>query len=475
MDPCCSDAQDMSKMSHQTFQLGKRRAPVETHSRRKAFKACSTGKHVLRLGACRDRVRRFCSFFRFFIATMGLLWLSSSCVGLPVKKTNSECPEGLVGQIDALELYTVNEGKLHRVTISGEELRNVPVSVEGYVCGVVLSCSKEVRMEIEGMEDENSSVISSTAEGVSCFPLVKGSAVNPNDQFRIRVKLGSETMEIPVRQKGYKTLEKTPYRKDLKYGIDFRYLGSRPQFFESADFRDRLAAIAEGVDAVHRTFDTRLVQNVNIIDYEEIHNVVISEDEGTIWFYANALQNEPVKELRIIAEHEAIHLLVAKKGLTKSSELREIFADLKGYGPFSYERLFLLSKGVVPPNRKGDKERRSIFFSFIDEKNFIAGMKGGHSHEDLAEFCTSFLHSLMYVERLESNLETVLLPRGPKAPSTITPSERKLILENYRKVIEILMRTVTPVRPAITPANPDRTTLLLKRGLEEVQKEMSSS
>jgi hypothetical protein len=394
----------------------------------------------------------------------------------PRANNPSACPKSATHKVDGLDLYTVNDGELRKLTIKGDDIGKGPISVEGYVCGAVLFCGADATAMVDGKrmvradktKDENSSKHPSAAERLSCFPLVKGDAISPNNDFLIAVQSGNEVLEIPVQHRGYQILT-TDLGISLKYKIAFQYLGSKSSMFESENFENRLRAVAEGIDAVQRTFDIHLVRTVNIIDYEGIENAVTKDDEGGIWFYAKALRNEPLDELKIMAEHETLHLLVEKKRLTKSSQLRELFADLKGFDELSYERLLLLSKGVTTSNRESDKNNESVFFSFIDERNFIAGMKGGHSHENLAEFCTSFFHSLMYLHRFGHNLETLLVPERIQDPSHLTLSDKSFILRTYLRAVEISIKTLNSSTSSISSAFPDTTKLLLEKGLVEIK------
>jgi hypothetical protein len=378
--------------------------------------------------------------------------------------------------VAALDLYTIHHGGLKKLTLDADQIGRGGISVDGYVCGLVLFCNAAATAKVDGKpmvrtSEENSLL----GEGYSYFPDVKGNAISPNNEFRITVQSGSNVLDIPVQQKGYQTLAPPRFEKDLKYKIAFHYLGSEPNVFESGNFENRLRAVAQGIDAVQRTFGTSLVQNVNIIDYEAIQNAVMREGQSTVWFYTKVLRSEAAEELRVMAEHETLHLLVYKNGLTKNSQVRSLFADLKGFGTFSVERFLLLTKGVAASGRGEGMDREGMFFSFIDEKHFISGMHGGHSQENLDEFCTSFLHSLMYVDRFGNNLQSFLFPESDGGPSRLSPADRNFILHTYSRTIEIFSKALTPPSVSSSSSYSDATLLVLEKSLGEIRKEISSS
>lgn len=223
--------------------------------------------------------------------------------------------------------------------------------------------------------------------------------------------------------------------------LTFRYFGNRLEHVRAhpEDFNARLAAIAEGVSRVESAFGTDLVSRVNILDVEGIHNAVTSRRDGEISFYIDAFIQEPIDELRVIAEHESLHRLVWKLDLSGTTELRKIFSELKGYDLFSNERFMLLTTGAVSEgSAQGGAE--SLLFDFIDERNFIPGMKGGHSSENIEEFCTSFMHSLMYIENLKDNLLKPILFHN-KHSQWLSDAEKALIVEAYGKTMNIIFHS----------------------------------
>ena len=371
---------------------------------------------------------------------------------------------GLTEKVRMIKLYTVQEGKALNRIIGPEELQTGSIEISGYVTGVLVLASAEMKARVDG---QNMSKIKSNGdgtysikyfgkvgsheigvtpfnsyyqkrseeqgaqsylEGYSLFPRVVGDAVSPNSSFQIALDSGDSTASFSVQQRGYSSFHPS------ESPIEFQYLGERlNKHMQNADFQARLRAIAEGIRAVERVFQANLVERVKILDYEKVHNAVTCEEKNDIWFYINTFLGEPIDELKTIAEHEALHILVDRKRFAKDSSIRELFADLKGYDTLSRERFVLITKGVAPTD-SAESGSNGDFFSFIDEKNFIRGMKGGHSGQNVDEFCTSFLHSLMFVQNLGENLDR---------PVTVEPGRSYLMKpQNRERLLEAYLRTL---------------------------------
>ena len=398
-------------------------------------------------------------------------------------------PDGALSGVKTLCLYSVTEGKLLETRFTQEQLRSPgPITVEGHVCGLVILCEDETVIQIEGkqaskiqknadstcfvkfkgkMKPEQLGLPSFSqpdrasegkelferkpagrgedfiAGAYSIFPRITGDMVSVNSEFEITIESKGKTASIPVRQNGYQALRTFCRDTECKRGeIVFRHAGASldPSQKESADLDAKFFAIAEGIVNVERTFGVELVSRVNILDYQDLKNAVTCDEGSDIWFYAEALRKESAQELKVMAEHESLHKLVSALSLTTSSDVRELFSDLRGYDDFSNERFMLMMSGYIPPEVVREKTEVCPFFSFIDERNFLEGVKGGHSHESLEEYCTSFLHSLMFLERLEQNLvRRVKLSSNPSYPRVLTLEEKADTLDAYVRSIEVLI------------------------------------
>jgi hypothetical protein len=404
-------------------------------------------------------------------------------------------PYPVTEKVRVLDLYYLSDGVLQKNSFTQKDLHSAEkLEIPGHVCGVVLFCDGEIEAKVAGREmnritknkdgtfslkyfrtlkpeELSLSVVDKTyyqemisrkenssgghpyiLGGYSFFPRITGDAISSKRHFDITIEREGERLTIPVLQSASQlihTVEGEVEGRTRK--IAFRYIGTRLQELqEEEDFGERLNAVAEGVFSVEQHFNADLVRYINIVDYAGIHNAVTLDGQNDIWFYVKTFLEEPTEELQTISQHETLHIYVNQKKLPSVQALRGIFSDLNGFDLLSIERFSIMTSGVTPQRQgKGNQE---IFFDFINEKNFLKGMKGGHSHDNVEEFLTSFLHTLMYSDRLEENLH---LPLSLYSHNTgtrsrvLTPSERVSVLDRYIQVLEILKESL-PDRTALT-------------------------
>jgi hypothetical protein len=383
-----------------------------------------------------------------------------------------------------LVLYIVKNGKVRKSYHSEADLFDSPeIRVDGYVAGIVAFTDAEqdiyvdsIRLRkvsrkkdgglvfnhygkanpeeifiLESADNQDSAnpeinryFRDDSVSGYSFFPIIPGDAVSPDNRFSIDFVKHGNKFEVRVLQKGYVELPAKEAFPD-NGACKIRYLGDRFDFLERQvpDFEERIDAIVEGIAEVEKAFEIRLVRKVNVVDCDGIHNALTRAGHDDIWFFVETFKNEPVYELKTIARHEVLHLLVDKYDFTKSTGIREIFADLKGYDALSFERFFLVTQGKAK-NRYAKSEKNHPLFAFVNEKNFLPGSKGGHSQDNLDEFCTSFLHSLMYSELIGPNLDRSL-ELNPDSPSIrLGTEEKREILDYYRRTIESFIGLIEP-------------------------------
>jgi len=385
--------------------------------------------------------------------------------------------------LGSISLQTVKDGKIRTTAFSREDL--LPVSelpLDGYVTGLVIRGSRQMEVYIDGKKmDEirsnkdgtvsiknfgNSSYASlgiseslnryHSTEGkkqpldrkegrfvsglYSFFPGIVAEAISSASKVDIDLTVDGRTVRMSLLNPGYVDLS-----VDQRDPIGFRYLGSRLQKLKNrpTDLQDRIDAITEGILAVERMLGAKLVNNVNIIDYEPIHDAVTVKRKHDIWFYISSFSKESLEELKSMAKHETIHIYVDSKNLTVNSGIRHLFADLKGYGEWSMERFALVATGRIRRRSTAEKIDEDPFFAFIDERNFQEGRLGGHSHSNVDEFCTSFIHSLMFIERLPQNLENpVKFPGRSQQAQHLTKAQKEKILATYIYVLELISKYV---------------------------------
>lgn len=404
--------------------------------------------------SCRPVRSRFRIFN--FLSSCFIVLLFSCVVACPVGGEEMTRIGAL--PLSALKFYVIVDGKMETRVLTGPDLREESFETSGYISGIVAVGPKGVEARVDGrnmfpVQPKADGTVSlgyygkikpaqlleketgvgpvepidpkncPRAEVYSFFPTVPADTVNHNDRFAIDFKSGADELCMQVRHNGARMLETSGDAQSLP----FRYIGGDRT--RTAGWDERIDAVSKGVAAVEAAFDMDLVSRVNVVGFDKIRNAVTCVGENEIWFYVNTFKNEPVGELNVIAEHEALHILVDRLDLTRNRIIRNLFADLKGFDTFSIDRFRLITQGRSRSDARKVKGEMGYFFDFISEKNFLNGMKGGHPQEDLDEFCTSFLHTLMYMETFEAHMA---------AAGTLNHREKATIIENYRVLLEIV-------------------------------------
>jgi hypothetical protein len=393
----------------------------------------------------------------------------------------SAAPSPLDGII-AVRLYGVRDGVPFQNTVVREEVADLDrLEVEGYVSGIVVFCEIPMRIQLEGHilsrlqknadgaynaglpgspaprvqplsihENAYSDAVGprrhvagkgSVAPNVyAYFPQVPGGAVWSQGQFQLHFKAESMTTRLAVHQVGYRPEQ----LYHLKTRLPFQYHGTRFAELEThvPDLKQRLAAIGRGIAFVEEALCAALVSEIVILDYNAVKNAVTRKDRDAIWFYFETFRGEPIDELETIAAHETLHKYVDRRRLVRNSRIREQFSDMKGYGPLSLERFLMVSQGIVPSEDTTRGDAENLFFRFISEKHFIENRKGGHAGDDLDEFCTSFIHSMLHIHRLEDNLNRPIR-RVDGFDRLMTGDEKQEILAAYVGTIEAFHAAVS--------------------------------
>lgn len=380
-----------------------------------------------------------------------------------------------------LLFFYVRDGKIMKTAYTLRDLYKASaVTIDGYVAGTLVFCEKKMDIHVGDMqmrkaeEGADGSLFldyfgrvnpkgywnsylpqsavfhgakSLDGKGASfqkyeAFPeTVLPDTISSGDRFKMLFQQKDSSFELIVHHNGYRKLPQidAPAEPTTAKTV-FRYLGNRVAAIEkSPDFAKRLDAIAEGIGLVEKTFDLKLVRNVNVVDCESIENAITRAGYNDIWFFIDTFQRESITELKTIAEHETLHLLVDRYQFTQAYQVRKLFADLRGYDELSADRFFLLTQGAVKEGSDSCALINSLF-SFIDEKNFLR-RKGGHSHQNLDEFCTSLIHSLMYLSRIQRNLDLPVISNA-NTTACLTKSEKTEILEYYLKSIRIFLQKI---------------------------------
>jgi hypothetical protein len=382
--------------------------------------------------------------------------------------------EGRFPGIEGLRLYEVVAGQRRNTFFSHVDLAGgKPLVSEGYVSGVVLiSRSPQMsarlgKLRLEKLVDgsrmarsiarHSADAEETFVEGThyyTYFPRVLGDAVSPDDRFSVSIHDGHSWQELTIYQNGYQCITAEPL-KPLGASMDsrpvFRYAGADLKEFVANldDLEERMAVIQSGIEKVEAAFGLKLVDFVNILPYKGPNNALTLKGQPQIWFYGETFQSQPISELRGMAQHEALHILVDRLGYTQNKAIRALFAELMGYGMLSLERFALVTSGMIQSPGARPAQTDNPFLAFINEKNFIPGMSGGHTHDNLDEFATSFLHTLMFIEHLESNVgrSSIVMPNG--SHRDLTTDERQNLFRDYSRTLAVF-KEASRTRPGLT-------------------------
>ena len=392
----------------------------------------------------------------------------------------AEDPGGSIFDKDllGLQIYQVRDGKMEQQWFDADYLKDRrSLSFSGYVSGIVAVGRSGLSVQVNGRPmsemrpDKNGQVSlgyygileperriqssiatngqadtagagsrtrkypsgDSAAKVYGLFPPVPADTISEGERITLNVSSGqSLSGKLHIFHSGSVAPDVTGFE-----GIcDFRLTGIGKKAIKHArpDAEARFRSICNGIAAVESAFHTDLVQTVHVLAYDDFGNAVTFPNERDVWFYVNTFLQESVAELAVIARHEALHILVDRLELTADRDLRELFADLKGYGSLSAERFQLVSRGRMVSGAEQNPNKKSVIFEFIKESNFFPGMKGGHPEDNLDEFCVSFLHTLMYPDLFEFHLNHMSDSWNEIGPDTA----RQEIIQTYTRLIKIL-------------------------------------
>ncbi|MFO8112581.1 MAG: hypothetical protein R6T92_08760 [Desulfosalsimonadaceae bacterium] len=376
-----------------------------------------------------------------------------------------EDPERIIfgKELLGLQIYQVRDGKMEQRWFDADHLKNRrSFSFSGYVSGIVAVGRPGLSVQVNGrpmseIRPDKNGKVSLGYYGVlepdrriqspkypsgdfvpkvyGLFPPVPADTISEGSRLTLRVSTGGSPPEKLHIFHSRSVASGVPGSEGV---CDFRLTGIREKAIRHAypDAEARFRAICKGIGAVETAFQTDLVRTVHVLGYDDFRNAVTFPNHRDVWFYVNTFLQEPLAELAVIAEHESLHILVDRLELTLDSDLRKLFADLKGYGALSAERFQLVTQGRMVSGAERNPEKESVFFEFIKERNFLTGMKGGHPVDNLDEFCVSFLHTLMYPHLLEIQLNDM----SDSSNEIGSDTARQEIIRAYTRLVKILQR-----------------------------------
>lgn len=384
--------------------------------------------------------------------------------------------------VTVMWLNVVKNGRTQRLPFPGLDPGPSPaIAVDGYVNGIFLLSTAPLALFVDSQpmipirenadgyfkikdfgylnhaglwsaflpENQGQGTSATVSSCYASFSTIPGDALSDEQALRITVVHNGNENHLSI-------LQDPPVRIDAGHPpsseepLDFYFMGNDTRPFDDAPaaFEARTAAIRAGIRAVEAMIGSQIVDRVNIVDLDDQYNSYTRKGKSDIWFYSRLFWNESEAELQTIARHEALHILADRLNLAANSGLRELYAKLMGFGPFSPERFAVMTSGRPPatPSTAPPAPGASRLFAFINEINFIRGAKGGHAQDDVDEFCTSFLHTLMYAERLAPLLGQPIKYRDGFLPPLST-REREQLLEDYQTVLAAMIEGIPPHSP----------------------------
>lgn len=398
---------------------------------------------------------------------------------------------------DGICLFTLHEGVCKPQFFDRNELvEGRPLKIQGYVVGIVVFGPEGLNVQVNGhrfrpvqagpdgtfmvkgygkidpadLSGRNQAAhaarsqapatnllsVHPASSAFSYFPKVFGAAVSLEPRFELQVQ-GSDVHQVVEIE------DQVIQKIDLKGGArskpstTFSYVGDRLNVLlgQPSDFRARLAAIAEGIKQVEDTFRVDLVHHVQLIDMNGKNNALTYNGLSTVWFYVDTVMGTSIKELRRMASHEALHQLVYRMRLAYRAPIRRFFADLWGLDDFSVARFQMVTTGWFDSQSADLPPSGGLFFAFINEKNFLNGMHGGHSQDNIDEFLVSFINSLLHIDRLGHNLQSPVQLVGADAPYHLKEDDRSRLLKLYKQSIDLLLQTTGNSSGQSDPEAPD--------------------
>jgi hypothetical protein len=362
--------------------------------------------------------------------------------------------------IEAVGLSEIVDGRKQETLITRDQLaQDLPLATPGYISAVTFySLKEEVSAtvvdeppaSVERLKVTKKTPFAWKPEDrpshnnyqLAIASKIAGDPLSVKDELTVSVSTPQgDAFDLKIRQRGYQSVFEDPSDNDIRTPLVIRYLGSDTDQFQNKAARERFQALTEGIRKIEQAYGRELVHSVNIIDLKGYNNALSLEGKNEFWIYADTFWGYGADELRSIASHETMHIFVDTCELTEKPAIRKLYADLMGFAPESKERTALLVTGHLPRGYASHKKSLSPFWGFINERHFIEGMSGGHSSDNIDEFCTSFLHSLLYSDRLENNLQKPITMSVKKPPIMMGPEDRARVLQNYRHALEIFHST----------------------------------
>ena len=268
----------------------------------------------------------------------------------------------------------------------------------------------------------------------------KGTTISDNATPFLMLSANESSYYLQIKQAAYEQWNSNSKQSDLKV---FDLSSAPHRWHQIPHFDNKLDAIAKGIQEVHEALSRGFTTELRLNSYK-LDNATANNNHQ-IFFYYDKIANDSTRALRYTARHETLHKYAHKRGLTKDSELRKLFAELLGYD--GERRSEVLQEGGVSFGDYILHFENKAFFLFVNESNFAGLENGGHSHANIDEFLASFINTLFDLDSLETNLkeqESVQLKTHSQEAQEvlIDNNAKKTILLNYEKTLEAIINAL---------------------------------
>ncbi|MEK7523836.1 MAG: hypothetical protein AAB588_02275 [Patescibacteria group bacterium] len=252
----------------------------------------------------------------------------------------------------------------------------------------------------------------------------------------LQLRVDGKSYEIPIEQKVDEPFETMD-------GYEFCYLGnSQEQFAQIDNLHEKLKAITESAKEIEELFGGKLIHKIHLVDFHR-DAAETSSAKPVIIFFADTIRNRSPEYLRMVTRHEFLHKYTQERGYTKDEKIRAKYADIQGLE--GEKKDVVIRAGWLPRSPfDGIVTQNKEFLSFINESNYFDLPDAGHSEDDIQEFVASFLHTLLYVDRLEKNLNEPVVVRHKAIE--LSQAQKLKILDIYIETLEVII-DVAPVFP----------------------------
>lgn len=312
-------------------------------------------------------------------------------------------------------------------------LDDSPIEIDGFINQITVDSNEELSIQINGRPLKE---VDSKVTGVSKYTGWHQNDYTPLvDTENIQVAIDAPELDRPIKlkikQDLFQKIETVtlPYSQNeqIKQAIDTTHvtlLGSNKKELldKIPDLQNRLEAIAEGAQAVEGVFNTNIVDTLGVIESDKMNAFVTHHEKNkdsngeklkksTLFYFRGLLKNLSEKELNLTARHEALHHFTDRSGYTFLKEFKKL-----------------------------EKSTDEKIFQFVKEASFFnASHSLGHPDDGTHELVTSFVNSLINIEKIQENFQETD-PIGWAGETKRYPKEtQKKVINWYQEATRILL------------------------------------